>query len=78
MVGFFSVGILPVGILLGRLFAFWSASLLGRFIPVGKFRSAFSLDSIFRAFLYWPIISGNNVKKKLKFTCVVLLYFALL
>jgi hypothetical protein len=31
MVGFFSVGILPVGILLGRLFVFWSASLLGRF-----------------------------------------------
>jgi hypothetical protein len=35
MVGFFSVGILPVGILLGRLFVFWSASLLGRFFPVG-------------------------------------------
>jgi hypothetical protein len=35
-VGFFSVGILPVGILLGRhitwsAFCFWSASLLGRF-----------------------------------------------
>jgi hypothetical protein len=31
MVSFFSVGILLVGILLGRLFVFWSASLLGRF-----------------------------------------------
>jgi hypothetical protein len=28
---------------------------------------------VFRAVLYLPIFSGNNIWKKLKFTCVVLL-----